>query len=586
MRSISKYCKWTDFTVFLKTTFCLACILRKPTRSHSPFAPAALNSTAMETEILTHVTGRADGAGEGGGTQLLGHSAEASSLDVKCLPIIRGEVVPDRALLQHDMAQLSFIHGIRHHEDYANLPEVVALCKDGRVPGSAAFTRARNARQIMSNIVPEILALEPSSNSPFPYCIWYPELATEDTYRQLAARYPCLKYQVGRACAVAGYTSLYKELDLLPDVSIAEEARASPKGNGIFEYIMGQPLRYAVLDDYTRTIRQPPVPRASLNDDTALASTLSWRTAPSRSFRKRYYTAYFDITEDGGIGHVDEGSRPNDEFTVSNRWLLYSPLPTDLPQVNKNLLILMAAHQGNVDRYARLKRPQMVENEMMCVVRGIYHSSPFAKWWSSQIQGKGLETFELASAAHARFIMMNDLSWHTPDIDESFLPYMIWYPVKPWEITLRALFKLEPRMRHQIAHATIACNYQAFYDELKAEPTEALLREASYSWNAHYTADLEARRHEMPTTRDYSQEPLDAWDTAAPDWQKEPTTVILFRAVGPDFIDHGNTGGLYQGTQPDVSTVNLFMCCSEEFIRKAELDEYGSIDVINEVEPE
>ncbi|CBF71445.1 hypothetical protein AN6781.2 [Aspergillus nidulans FGSC A4] len=37
-------------------------------------------------------------------------------------------------------------------------------------------------------------------------------------------QYPSMRYQVGRACAAAGYFDLYKELDLLPDVSIAEEA--------------------------------------------------------------------------------------------------------------------------------------------------------------------------------------------------------------------------------------------------------------------------------------------------------------------------------------------------------------------------
>ncbi|KAK1855664.1 hypothetical protein CCHR01_01678 [Colletotrichum chrysophilum] len=33
-----------------------------------------------------------------------------------------------------------------------------------------------------------------------------------------------MRYQVGRACAVADYNKLYDELQLLPDVSIAEEA--------------------------------------------------------------------------------------------------------------------------------------------------------------------------------------------------------------------------------------------------------------------------------------------------------------------------------------------------------------------------
>jgi hypothetical protein len=56
---------------------------------------------------------------------------------------------------------------------------------------------------------------------------------------------------------VGGYLSLFLELDLLPDVSIAEEAREAATGSGagsegssaIFEHIMSQPVRYAVMND-------------------------------------------------------------------------------------------------------------------------------------------------------------------------------------------------------------------------------------------------------------------------------------------------------------------------------------------------
>lgn len=36
-----------------------------------------------------------------------------------------------------------------------------------------------------------------------------------------------MRYRVGRACAVAGYSTLYKEVDLLSDIAITEEARGS-----------------------------------------------------------------------------------------------------------------------------------------------------------------------------------------------------------------------------------------------------------------------------------------------------------------------------------------------------------------------
>lgn len=74
----------------------------------------------------------------------------------------------------------------------------------------------------MSNIIPEM-----ATDAVTPYCIWYPDVATEETYRELSRRYPRMRYQIGRACAVAGYNKLFDELQLLPDVSIAEEAEAN-----------------------------------------------------------------------------------------------------------------------------------------------------------------------------------------------------------------------------------------------------------------------------------------------------------------------------------------------------------------------
>lgn len=48
-----------------------------------------------------------------------------------------------------------------------------------------------------------------------------------------------MQYQVERACAAGGYTSLYLELDLLPDVAIAEEARDNrTSGQAIYESII------------------------------------------------------------------------------------------------------------------------------------------------------------------------------------------------------------------------------------------------------------------------------------------------------------------------------------------------------------
>ncbi|KAJ4287831.1 hypothetical protein N0V88_007541 [Collariella sp. IMI 366227] len=91
------------------------------------------------------------------------------------------------------------------------------------VPFSLPLT---NARLITGNVITEM-----ASPDEMPYCVWL------GVYVLLLA------------------TALYLELDLLPDVSIAEEARESGNdgSTAIFEHIMGQPTRYAVMDDYRCT---------------------------------------------------------------------------------------------------------------------------------------------------------------------------------------------------------------------------------------------------------------------------------------------------------------------------------------------
>lgn len=189
-----------------------------------------------------------------------------------------------------------------------------------------------------------------------------------------------MRYQVGHACAAAGFARLYAELDLLPDVAIAEEARESGAegGRAIFEAIMASPCRYAVVDDFALTISDieknsalplgssspsPSCP-AFLNGDT----DVRWKLEDRRALTRVVWPSVLRprpipcIEEDMRLGE-EEGPRPSEAWpesryrshlTPAEVELLYSPLPLDLPTVRKTLLIQMAAYEGNVDRYARL----------------------------------------------------------------------------------------------------------------------------------------------------------------------------------------------------------------------------------------
>lgn len=255
----------------------------------------------------------------------------------ECILAIKGQKIPQA--LGRKVTQLCAIRGIRQHEGFATELHSSLPC----------FTRALNARQIMSNMVPYMEQPED-----FPYCIWYPDIAEEATYREIARRYPRMKYEVGRACAVAGYTELYRELELLPEVHIAEEDRDN-QSLQIFEDIMAHRETFDITDDFARSVNQDPLTyrQSYLNAETAVRSSLEIRrefheTTDGTNFK--YQNKAFDITEDFGVDTASHTPLALTQATQLAMSYLYAPLPMDLPPLRKDLLILAAAYHGDIDR--------------------------------------------------------------------------------------------------------------------------------------------------------------------------------------------------------------------------------------------
>ncbi|KAJ3480921.1 hypothetical protein NLG97_g7950 [Lecanicillium saksenae] len=415
--------------------------------------------------------------------------------------------------LEHPVSRAATIRGIRSHIEYAQSPEIAALCASENALLNPDFTRARNARLIMSNIIPtpEQLGLDVDrdqddpEHTRVPYCIWYPEFATEDTYRALVARYPCMRYQVGRACAATGMDSLYAELDLLPDVSIAEEARESltPGGKIIHDQIMSATHKYAIMDDNQRSINisNPPYP-AYLNGDTSVRHMLSRYSDPQLKLDhtpncNRDFDPLPSITETRYISRDVYEEHSSIQLSDDEVELLYAPLPQDLPTVNKTLLIHMAAYHGDIDRYSRLvrRRLYMSEAEFFCVVRGIHHHPMFARFWATQLDkhtqlAKRVEKTkhtEIQKAISARRIMSNDrqefeYGWD-PDKPQ---PFLIWWPQKPHKFTLMDMFDRAPSMRETALVASIMCDYEENVRSMHLPPTNTIYLAARRSANPIY----------------------------------------------------------------------------------------------------
>jgi hypothetical protein len=216
----------------------------------------------------------------------------------ECSAAIRGEKVP--FALGFPVTRLCVLRGIRYHSGLGSELRVI--------PDHPEFTGTLNARLIIDNVIPDT-----ASPEEFAYCIWHPDVAREETYWELQDRYPQMRYNVARACAVAGYVDLYDEHEILPEVSIAEEARENEQGSyRIYKSIIEQPIRYTVMNDYSRTIRDNPIAGAFLNGDTATRSQLDIKqrhTAPRGYPPSHNESHYFNITEDWDIDDYDSESQ-------------------------------------------------------------------------------------------------------------------------------------------------------------------------------------------------------------------------------------------------------------------------------------
>lgn len=396
-----------------------------------------------------------------------------------CRKAIQGEEIPQALGLP--ITRLCVVRGIRYHDGYGKeLYDVLPI-----------FARALNARSIMSGRIPEIMSEEET-----PYCIWYPQIASEVTYRRLVQAHPHMTSQVGRACAVAGYLDLYMELDILPEVHIAEEARECGSME-IYDTIMSKSVRYDIMNDYTCTVASTPVPGACLNGDTAVYPSLRrrqslpfdgpWQDEPddpnsSFTYHPGYDRLVFNITEDQGID-LESVYYQQGRMTSEVVDLLTSPLPRDLPIMDKDVLILMAAYNGDIDRYTRLRRPSFISNEIECCMRGIFHNTMFALWWAreeSRLQKEeeaktgtlcSVVPCQISKAISAREIMNNclDRMMGTTTPPKHSDPYLIWYPNIAKESTYRELWELRPSMAPQIMRACIEGNYTDLFSLILAQ---------------------------------------------------------------------------------------------------------------------
>jgi hypothetical protein len=333
---------------------------------------------------------------------------------------------------------------------------------------------------------------------------------------------------------------------------------------------------------------RPDAPQvAAINGDTCVRSMLELRQRYQRpSIPKRkpkwpfnntsksdgFDVRQFDITEDMCIDTYTANTHELDQDVVVP--LLYSPLPVDLPTVQKDILILAAALHGDIDRYVRLRRPYMITGELACLVRGIYHFPMFAKWCSLQ-DDERLNSSRIKKAINARFIMSNDLSRITMDTPYEEIPYCIWFPqVAAPNTYIELARRSRPAwVKFQAARACIVADYQQAYQEINPGYSAALLKEAEVSPNSFYLQDQQAKAVNDPSG---GERYIAGWQFyTIKEARKRSSEEVCDRIK---FIDIG-TGQdwIYDGLQADFGDIEATICASEE-ARQQKRDEVREFD--------
>lgn len=245
--------------------------------------------------------------------------------------------------------------------------------------------------------------------------------------------------------------------------------------------------------------------------------------------------------------------------------LLASPLPFDLPAVDKDLLILMAAYYGDIDRYVRLRRPEPLQDETDCCIRGIYHNTMFAIWWSKQQEQSSTAStimFRIDQAISARMIMNNVLHRMQAPSNQHGDPYLIWYPSIAAHTTYRELFRLRPSMAPRILRACIAGGYAELFNDIlfQTEPDDAVIADAKIAGEP-FTSDVEQRMDELGG----KVKPLEFYEQ----WKRQSTKELRIvsnalssftgRAISAD------SDGLYEGDECNAQGVEVLASVPEHW---------------------
>lgn len=264
-----------------------------------------------------------------------------------CEDMIHSNALPGSPGLE--VVQRYVFHETRCHVNFAR--ELRGL--------SGRLTWSPNTLNIMSNRIPDMRALTTSR-------IAYRIPASQATFQELLQRCSQMAYFVGRVCAIAGDTDMYRERDLHPEGYNAEESY-DDGGLTVINALISQPIKYRVLNAtkglLIMELRVSWLSRLTHASGSCLIHSRASSVQPAAKFSTiRTLVSIYVSSILPGISvdaYICVPWNVDQEIVLL---LLYSPLPADLTTIQRDIIVSAAAYCGDFG--------------------GICYSASFASWWS------------------------------------------------------------------------------------------------------------------------------------------------------------------------------------------------------------
>jgi hypothetical protein len=274
------------------------------------------------------------------------------------------------------------------------------------------------------------------------------------------------RYLLARACVRNGFKEAYALLSVLPEVNIIVEAEVcDPK---LFDQLIKSDSYYEAMTDYKEVSFSP-------------IKVDKWYNL-GQTYVNNHYDYKWNVKPEWQLLKLLQRRKP-----VNNYDVIRQALNKQLPRfiwLEEEIApwIKYICYHAMIDE-CKIWLTYNIFNYRSYIQHGIMKSLSFAKYCYNR---QDMVCDDAIRRSMLNMLIMNDI---IPECDHT-MPYCIWYPKVPQELTLRELVAKVPKLAILAGRVCAIAHYNELYDSLNIPADEATYQEAIVSGNEYLVKKL------------------------------------------------------------------------------------------------